>query len=93
MGVNKAERIGRKAVKAANGIINLTVLTIIIFLVSFASYAMWDSSQVYNAADAAQYEIYKPRAEDGENPSGSCRRSTPRCAPGSPSTGPTSIIR
>ena len=65
MGVNKAERVGRKTVKAANGILNLTVLTIIILLVSFASYAMWDSSQVYNAADAAQYEIYKPRAEDG----------------------------
>jgi len=65
MGINKAERIGRKAVRAANGIINLVVLTIIILLVSFASYAMWDSDQVYNAASAAQYEIYKPSAEDG----------------------------
>jgi len=65
MGVNKAERVGRKAVKAANGIINSTVLTIIILLVSFASYAMWDSGQVYNAASAARYEVYKPGAEDG----------------------------
>jgi len=64
MGVNKAERIARKAVRAVSGIVNLAVLIIIILLVSFASYAMWDSSQVYNAADAAQYEIYKPRAED-----------------------------
>jgi len=65
MGVNKAERVGRKTVKAANGIINLTVLIIIMLLVSFASYAMWDSSQVYNAASAARYEVYKPGAEDG----------------------------
>jgi len=77
MGVNKAERIARKAVRAVSGIVNLAVLIIIILLVSFASYAMWDSSQVYNAADAAQYEIYKPRAEDGEKSFGELQAVNP----------------
>lgn len=64
MSVEKAENIGRKAVKVINSIINLIVLTVILLLIAFALYAMWDSGQVYNAADAARYEIYKPAAVD-----------------------------
>jgi len=59
-----AENIGRKAVKVVNGTINLIVLTVILLLVAFANYALWDSNQVYQAADTARYEIYKPTVEN-----------------------------
>lgn len=65
MGVVKEEKIGIKAVRAVNVIINFIVLTVILLLAAFASYAMWDSNQVYQAADPARYEIYKPSTEDG----------------------------
>ncbi len=59
------KRIGRKAVKTANSIVDFLVLTVILLLVAIAFYAIWDSDQVYQAADAAQYSIYKPDAEEG----------------------------
>lgn len=64
MSAVKAENIGRKTVKAVNSAINILVLTVILLLIAFASYALWDSDQVYQAASAAQYEIYKPTAEN-----------------------------
>lgn len=63
MGVT-AKHIGRKAVRAANSTVNFAVLVVLLLLVAFGSYALWDSNQVYNAANAAQYEIYKPSIED-----------------------------
>lgn len=59
------KRIGRKTVKTANSIVDFLVLTVILLLVAIAFYAIWDSDQVYQAADAAQYSIYKPDAEEG----------------------------
>lgn len=55
-----AEKIAGKAIHAANGIVNLMVLGIILLFIAFSGYALWDSRQLYNAADSAQYEIYKP---------------------------------
>ena len=64
MSADKGASIGQKVVKGANTIVNLIMLTVILLLVSFAFYAMWDSDQIYNAAGAARYEIYKPSAQD-----------------------------
>ena len=59
-----AENIGKKAVRAANSVVNLMILIVILLLIAFGSYALWDSNQVYHAADAAQYEKYKPSTAD-----------------------------
>ena len=56
--------MGRQAVKLANDLVNLAVLVVLILLTAIASYAMWDSHQVYQAADANQYAIYKPTEDD-----------------------------
>ena len=58
------ENIGKKAVRVANSIVNFAVLLVIVLLVAVALYALWDSEQVYHAADAAKYEVYKPRAQE-----------------------------
>lgn len=62
--MGRAQNIGKKAVRAANSIVNIAVLCIALLLIAFGCYALWDSNQVYDAASAARYEIYKPRIED-----------------------------
>ena len=60
----KAEIIGVRIVKAANSLVNYIALTIIILLILFAAYALWDSNQINKAADKANYEVYKPTVEN-----------------------------
>jgi len=55
-----------RAIRLTSGAVNLFVFLAILLLLAFGSYAMWDSKQVYQAAQAARYEIYKPSAENGE---------------------------
>jgi len=61
MGV--AARIGRKAVRLANGAVDTAVLLAVLLLVAVGGYAIWDSRQVDRRADAARYEKYKPSAD------------------------------
>ena len=60
----KAEIIGRKSIKATNSIVNNIVLIIIVALITFAGYALWDSNQLHYAADKSHYAVYKPTVED-----------------------------
>ena len=59
-----AQNMVKKAVRTANSLVNFAVLAAILLLLAFGCYALWDSNQVYNAANAAQYEIYKPTVEN-----------------------------
>ena len=61
----KAEAIARKVIKGANGVVDTVVLIIVILLVAFAGYALWDSAQIYQAASKTEYALYKPTAENG----------------------------
>jgi sortase B len=56
--------MGGRIVKSINVIINTSVLIIIMLLSAFAVYALWDSNQLYDSADKANYSIYKPSAAD-----------------------------
>ena len=60
----KAQAFGRQAIKATNSIINVILLTVILMLLAFAGYALWDSQQIFLSAEKAQYAIYKPQVED-----------------------------
>ena len=61
----KAEAIIRKSIGSVNSVINIIVLTVIILLLAFAGYALWDSEQIHQAADKSHYAVYKPNTEDG----------------------------
>jgi sortase B len=61
---NRANKIRRKTIKMLNVVIDFVILLIIISMVAFAGYSIWDSNQVYKGADKSQYEIYKPSVED-----------------------------
>ena len=43
---------------------DFALLTIILLLLAFAGYALWDSNQIYEAADKSHYETYKPSVLD-----------------------------
>ena len=62
MGV--AARIAEKTIRLMNSAVDTAVLAAIMLLAAIGCYALWDSGQVYQAADAALYEIYKPTIED-----------------------------
>jgi sortase B len=59
----KAEEVGRKAIRITNSIINAMVLAVIVILLAYAGYALWDADQIYQAAEKSNWEIYKPTVE------------------------------
>ena len=56
--------IGRKMIRLMNSMMDMAVLTAIMLLIVVGCYAIWDSKQVYQGANAANYEIYKPTVEN-----------------------------
>ena len=60
----KAEDAGIKTIKLLNHIVNNALLTVVVTMVAFAFYALWDSDQIIKAADKSNYEIYKPTKEN-----------------------------
>ena len=59
-----ATNVGKKTIWLVNSTINTSLLVVILILLTFAGYAMWDTRQVNQAADATRYEKYKPNLED-----------------------------
>ncbi len=56
--------IGKKIIKGADEAVNIAVLILLLILLFFGVYALWDSRQVYQAAAAANYTVYKPKQND-----------------------------
>ena len=62
--MNATSKIGKNTIKIANEVLNMFVLIVILLLLVFGCYAIWDSSQVHSAASSRNYEIYKPSDND-----------------------------
>jgi len=56
--------IGKGTIRLAAGAVNTALLIVIVALLAFACYSIWDTDQVHYAADAARYEKFKPTVED-----------------------------
>ena len=54
------QNICKNTIKVSGIIVNFIVLSIIIPVLAYAVYALWDSEQIYSAADKSQYAVYKP---------------------------------
>ncbi len=52
--------------RGIDGIVNFAVLVTLLLLLLFGCYSLWDSKQVYSAASANQFEIYKPSSEEAQ---------------------------
>lgn len=59
MNLNK-QNTGLRIIHILNVIVDLFLLILIMLIIFIASYALWDSKQIYSQADSQQYEIYKP---------------------------------
>lgn len=63
----RIKRFGIILVRLVSGTVNIAVLGALLLCLLIGLYALWDSQQVYKTADAKQYEIYKPIADDSES--------------------------
>jgi len=52
--------VGNKTIKRAHIIVNTVALAGLLLIIAFAVYALWDSEQLYKAADKTNYTVYKP---------------------------------
>ena len=56
--------MGKKTIQIFNSIVNFIITIIIVMLLAFAGYALWDSKQIYGTADKSIYAVYKPTVEN-----------------------------
>lgn len=54
----------RLLIQGIDRIVNFTVLVIFLLLFCYGCYGMWDSHQIYQQAEASNYEIYKPTEDN-----------------------------
>ena len=54
------EKAGKGTVKVVNEVFDFAFIILMLLLLLFATYARWDSQQVYTQADPVQYLQYKP---------------------------------
>lgn len=64
---SSALRLGKAVVALLDAAVDRVVLIFLILLLSLGLYCLYDSSQVYSSADAAQYSAFKPVADDSPN--------------------------
>ncbi|MCL1975425.1 MAG: class B sortase [Firmicutes bacterium] len=58
---------GVRVIRLINSVVDTALLILILLLIVFGCYAIWDSEHVFVAAQATQYEIYKPTVEREEH--------------------------
>ncbi len=56
--------VGRRVIKMVSRLVDFVLLVVILLLLGFAFYALWDAEQLYRAADHLRYAAYKPAAAD-----------------------------
>lgn len=58
------EIAGIRITRIVSNIVDHAVVIILLLLLVYGAYAMWDARNIYTEADAAQYEQYKPAADN-----------------------------
>lgn len=58
------QMLGRKIIRRIDSVIDTIMLSFFLLFLIFSIYALWDTNQIYQAGDSAQYETYKPVGDD-----------------------------
>lgn len=58
------QRVARTAIAVVNFAVDLVIILIVMVLLGFGAYSIWDTNQIYAVADAKVYETYKPSGGD-----------------------------
>ena len=59
-GIVYMKKTAKFIVRMIDHMVNLTALLLILIVMFLSCYMLWDSNQVYQAADAKNYEAYIP---------------------------------
>jgi sortase B len=63
--MSRAEKAALMAIRITDGLVNAAVLIVVMLLIAYGSYGIWDSAAVTEAGTARQYEQYKPTPDGG----------------------------
>ena len=70
----RMKKVLKGIIRGLDHIINFTALSLILAAMFLSGYMLWDSHQVYQTADAKNYEAYIP-TEKNTNLLKNCRKS------------------
>lgn len=56
--------IYRSGIRILDCLVNIVISLCLLLLLFYGVYAIWDSNQMYQQAESAQFETYKPASED-----------------------------
>lgn len=59
-GTDKKAKTARKLVRMLDEAVSLAVLAVLLLLMGFGIYCLWDAKQLYHGAEPEKYEVYKP---------------------------------
>lgn len=59
----KDSSIARGVIAVFDHLADLIVLALILVVIAYAAYSIWDTNQIYTSSDSTVYETYKPTAE------------------------------
>ncbi len=62
--MNQSRSIAKLIIRIADVLLNNLMLLTILGMVVYGCYGIWDSAQIYGAADMTKYETYRPVEED-----------------------------
>lgn len=55
------KRLAKVIISGIDHLVNFMVLMLILLMMFLSCYMLWDSNQVFEAADAKNYEAYMPK--------------------------------
>lgn len=69
--MNKKKKLsfGRRVIRLLDNLISSAMVLVFMIMLGFGGYSLWDSSQVFAAADASQYTAFKPSIDNSEEES------------------------
>lgn len=61
--------LAKGVIKTVDFILDLFVILVVLIMTSLGVYSIWDTNQIYTSVDTAQYETYKPAADEDNSAS------------------------
>ncbi|MCL2405203.1 MAG: sortase, partial [Defluviitaleaceae bacterium] len=62
--MNIAQKLGLKTIRTVDMLINTSVLVVIVLLMAFGAFSLWDTNQIHAIACSSRYERYRPDMDE-----------------------------
>lgn len=57
-------RVAKGVIWCANFALDLAIILVVLILIGFGTYTVWDTQQIYTASSSTQFETYKPASDE-----------------------------